>query len=692
MAIRGEGRRPQRPGAGKRPYEPGDISNELDTLDETREGGRLPEAGPVTAQAVEGEPRGVAEPPEAERAAAEPAAAAELALLAEPAALAEPVAGAESAAAERASLAELALLAELEPPALDTSAGAARKRIGVVVIHGIGDQKPGETLLLWAHSLLRVVGSWAATTPGVNPANDHAWTADIDLSGENRPWVAIDVPGDADHAPQSWLMTEAWWAARVQPPTLAQMFTWLVSREEMRRLISGMLRALNGVEADGNRQLQWVDRIFVPLFALVAVPLATLLYAVLSLVRLIPIKRLQDFVLFKGLDFFLVDWFGDLRTLLVDRTQAASIRVRAADAIRDCMARGCEDVVVIGHSGGTVVGYTTLVDPAYPDLQVRRFVTLGQALGMSWNLGRFDVPPTADRDDANVYPGDRLHANLAAVRPETQWFDFWATHDPAPAGGFDAVPAACKPPATGGVSTRIFNRMSMLEDHGGYWDNDEEFLLPVARLIDTTPGKADPTTSRFFPGPNDRVARRQARVKTLQRSWVAVMAAGALVGLLGIVNLVVALAGHATPAIETAGGGAWGAATTVSHGVVGWLLNSLDVTPPTGELSPVLASLLGAVLIGAALWAVGAVASGIWSSWDRRERQIALQPSPAWRPMWTVGLPIGICGAGALLLLPLVVTGNWLFALPTLVLVAVAWVMGIVVRLGYRGSVTNPTT
>ena len=55
------------------------------------------------------------------------------------------------------------------------------------------------------------------------------------------------------------------------------------------------------------------------------------------------------------------------------------------------------------------------------------------------------------------------------------------------------------PSAVRGGSTRVFNRMSLRNDHGGYWDNDEEFVLPVARLIDLAPGGRD--ASRFFPEP-----------------------------------------------------------------------------------------------------------------------------------------------------------------------------------------------
>ena len=44
---------------------------------------------------------------------------------------------------------------------------------------------------------------------------------------------------------------------------------------------------------------------------------------------------------------------------------------------------------------------------------------------------------------------------------------------------------------------RVSNRMSLRRDHDAYWANDEQFVLPVARLIEGAPGGA-PTVTRFF--------------------------------------------------------------------------------------------------------------------------------------------------------------------------------------------------
>ena len=90
----------------------------------------------------------------------------------------------------------------------------------------------------------------------------------------------------------------------------------------------------------------------------------------------------------------------------------------------------------MGHSGGTIAAYMTLTDARYQHLAVERLITHGQALALVWRLGHACAPSDPDRSADRLYEGDRLRRSLAEARPSLHWFDFWSTHDPAPAGGF----------------------------------------------------------------------------------------------------------------------------------------------------------------------------------------------------------------------------------------------------------------
>jgi hypothetical protein len=70
------------------------------------------------------------------------------------------------------------------------------------------------------------------------------------------------------------------------------------------------------------------------------------------------------------------------------------------------------------------------------------------------------------------------------------------------------------------------------------------------------------------------------------------------------------------------------------------------------------------------------------SRWDERERQIALQPVPAWRSETPLAAQLGLCGGAALWLFTFAASGEWLLVLPSLVAVLGAWAIAAVTRPG----------
>jgi hypothetical protein len=291
------------------------------------------------------------------------------------------------------------------------------------------------------------------------------------------------------------------------------------------------------------------------------------------------------------IDSFLVEWFGDLPVLIDDHVQSANVRARLARSIERLRADGCDAVVIVAHSGGALVSFETLLDPAYAHLQVDKLITLGQGLGLAWRLA-------ADPSVREITPGHRLVGNLARVRPGLRWVDVWASYDPAPAGPLPArsglatdasggppaprppttlvtsggpaasgrrrsgaaaaptpataiavatgdatadswllrrpvslpgVPTPATPPASILVESRpVTNEMNVLTDHGAYWANPEGFLIPLVRHLDAARGDAG--ASRFYRDPADRTRRilwRRQRVSALA-AWGWLCSLGAI--------------------------------------------------------------------------------------------------------------------------------------------------------------------
>lgn len=556
---------------------------------------------------------------------------------------------------------------------------ARPERIGVVFVHGIGDQRAGLTLLSWARPLIRLVGRWTATTPGVEPSIDAVVTGNIDFSGSTYPTVELAIPGGTVdgvvHTPQHWVLTESWWATHVSPPTVGEMFRWLVPRE-MVSIFRGIIR---GQASQGSKAWAVIDAVFSFVFMVPAVLLAVVVYLVFRVLRVVPIGALQGSAFVRGLEFFLVDWFGDVRVLLADRAQAANIRNRVALSVRALHKYKCDRVVIVAHSGGTIVSYMTLTDPSLlgeDDLRVDRLITHGQALTLAWRLGHATDPWAADQQEDRLYTGDRLRRSLADViasdREGLDWHDFWSTHDPAPAGGFGSsdddvtVPEDC-----GGTTTVVYNRMSLRGDHGGYWDNDEQFVLPVARLIE----RQDVTApTRFFPlePAQTRSARREERVRLLAYAWVAVMVSALAAIPLSIIDArMLGDQGN----LEDFGKAAYELVTLgygLVLGLVGWLVDLPDLPQP---IDGALAEGLGiAFLIGLFVVAGRGMVS-IWNRWDARERALAMQPGPDQRATTPLVGQLAI-SAGAALSLFFFATSGRLEALitPAVALaVAVGW-------------------
>jgi hypothetical protein len=410
---------------------------------------------------------------------------------------------------------------------------------GVVVIHGIGPQLAGQTLLDWTRPIITALGDavvadrtpgpdgrnragneglLAAPDPDTGGISDPVFKSSIDFSGETFPMLQVRIPRRAKETPEDaaaddplWVFTETWWATEVRPPTLRTMVGWLGEQGGVGRIVQGIQE-----NTFGAGRLKWLATASVQPFVSAIVSFALLLLiAGLAITRLIPIESIRSAAALKLASTFLTDWFGGARTLLRDPAQSANVRHRLVQTIKALRAYGCQRVVVVAHSGGTIVSLTTLTDPAYPKLHIDKLITIGEALNLGWRLEASDP----DAPHPQLPAGHRMLGNLAA-RPRLIWRDFFGTHDPAASGPPDP-PSPLREALEGDprfTTERTYNLMSILGDHGGYWDNDEHFVIPLLREIDVPNG--DRATSRFYSDDAESAlrARRKERISFL-RLW-----------------------------------------------------------------------------------------------------------------------------------------------------------------------------
>jgi hypothetical protein len=545
-------------------------------------------------------------------------------------------------------------------------------RVGVVFVHGIGTQPACETFLDWSGSIVGVLADWRTDHGfGLDPVR----RCDYDLSGTRLPILELEVPEYDGHPAQSWVMTEAWWAATTRAPGLGSMTAyvrcalpgimagirqsyqqradaWAKRRVESRSFAGEsssyehselVLAALHG------RRTDWVDvldRIQKELTILAFGP--ALLFGRLVLFayapfRAIPIAAVRNMAALKSADNFLTRWFGELPDIISDPVQSANVRARLVAAINGLRAEGCGRIVVVAHSGGAIVSFTTLCDPAYSDVGVDKLITLGEGLALAWRI---------ENAYQGMPAGSRLGGDLSKLRPEMRWADFWSTYDPAPAGPIEAPPGV----SVADRSHSTINRMSILEDHGSYWDNDEEFLIPLLQHIDSPTGGTE--DSRFFRDDHlatVRMAWRRRRVAVLALwRWIATLGAAipiavtTVVAVLGAAGLA-AFAGRPGPARLGADVAGWWR-TVPGHELIAGPLDGLSgVASWPGALPHIGEWGLGAAIVALAFLVLARVGVGRWSVWDQRERKVARQRVPAhvswWRPALTFGVLTAVAAA-----------------------------------------------
>jgi hypothetical protein len=415
-------------------------------------------------------------------------------------------------------------------------ARSATNRYGVVFVHGIGSQTQSSTLREQADPLIRWLRQWhadAAKETGHTPDRENefgvVWSflsygADIDgparlrlqipeydlparrrqaaaeTAVRRREETGEEPPEDVreDHYDsQTWILTEGWWAARLEAPNFRTMLSWSNRTVgiAVRRLKSAFQRQEPGQVFDtvGLRQFasrHWIASaiekvsgwLVVGLYQVVGLVITPIVW-LLALIAQIPIPGLNNFIVFKVMRPLVFEGIGDVYTYLWDEAQALHMRRSLEEAVTWLVTKEeCEHVIVVAHSGGAPIAYDSLANravaptckhdvPAYAF--VRALVTVGGALNNAWEPGVAPDPPF------------RLRDNLCA---HTKWTDIWSSYDIVAGGSITHEP---KPDE----DVTMTNHLSVLADHGGYWENTEEYSPRIAQLIESP---EDRHRSRFW--------------------------------------------------------------------------------------------------------------------------------------------------------------------------------------------------
>lgn len=257
--------------------------------------------------------------------------------------------------------------------------------LGVLVVHGIGDQKQGATLTTWVDALAEWCNTRDSKTTDPDERRLKAQVRRAMLRPPEGPaHVELSVTSNRarSHATtqhivrssktQDWLIAEGWWASTFEPPTFGELWSWSFISVPATAAMHANTMVANAIRrwksARGLQAIYEGARLAVMMLFLVALvmlsPLILVLLTLLLVLGLIaaalPIDALRSLV--AKAQIISVGTIGDTKRLIDSPTQAGAIKSPVADGIAWLRASGCEKIVVLAHSQGAAVTYKTLVD------------------------------------------------------------------------------------------------------------------------------------------------------------------------------------------------------------------------------------------------------------------------------------------------------------------------------------------
>lgn len=289
--------------------------------------------------------------------------------------------------------------------AAETSPAGRRCRLGILFVHGIGEQKEGETLTDFGEPLIAWMRDWIAghgqlafgeplrpaqldylASHGLKPDGIEVTRAALFPSrrlSTDPAHCVLDLRirhegvGNVQQR-QRWLFAEGWWGEQVQPPSVFKLLLWLFSRGPFVAFTHTAERAWQFVHADtdakaatgtagrirqkldatGWRHLAWpvaFGRFFVSASAL---QLCLLLAWIVALIPLPGIRKYVIAALQRG-TYILGDSYG----LVANDTQRGAILTRLRHTV-DWMRLQCDRLVIVAHSQGAGVVHAAIQERA----------------------------------------------------------------------------------------------------------------------------------------------------------------------------------------------------------------------------------------------------------------------------------------------------------------------------------------
>lgn len=422
------------------------------------------------------------------------------------------------------------------PPARPThSPPVPQLDLGVLFVHGIGDQKHGATLFDFGHPLVDWLSKRAEQLGASVTVTETLGTqAGSQVGREDDTPARTVLRIDTKHDSRRWMLAESWWAESFAVRPFRELASWsfaVIPWTFGAHFGRRLLRAVRKPRAGRWAAVAWAIGVIGASAALLGGVVLSIgmlgVFSALMLLGLIPWPRLRSAI--QTVQVRLSSSLGDSFVLVSRPIESAAI-VSVFRNNLEWMTDRCRRVVVVAHSQGAAVavlglagdvarrpellvtfgsGYRKLEELALlrrnKTLRSGAAYTLAGLVMVLWMIlvaGRaWASPPTAFKiDDLVLFLtytivgftllGAGLKDFVRGPEPPRikqqarsfantglRWKDIFASADPVPNGRLHDDESLL--PET----IEVVNRSSMFEDHTTYWANSDEFVALVTDAL-----------------------------------------------------------------------------------------------------------------------------------------------------------------------------------------------------------------
>lgn len=417
--------------------------------------------------------------------------------------------------------------------------------LGVLFVHGIGNQKRGAILSELGDPIVNWFKGQSPRDPPV-------------IVGRSTNFSPLNVDPayvDLQFSDKRMLLTEAWWAESFVQPDKSALGSWLITHMPM-SLAWHFKRNFSQSKSWWGKAASLSEL----LISVVLFPFISILCLLSISLSWIPLPYVQTGL--HTVQYLMRSFIGDSFALIESPTRGSAMTQEIAAGLQWLTAHNCKRIAIVAHSQGAAVTHMFLA--SHPSSAPDCVVSLGSGLRKLltlMHLGRMDkvlswvfflsmiivsvcalflILPF----EFEGYWGTKYQETLYVVAVESgfffvvsllillfqddrvskflekpydsTWFDFYASRDPVSNGPLTDEGSLC-------LSEEVVNQASVFRDHSDYARNKDELIGKICAILDATGrlGRFDGTQRKAL---QHAAVRRRWRLGwrfTISAAWVS---------------------------------------------------------------------------------------------------------------------------------------------------------------------------